>query len=300
MEEEIKQFVVIGGIVILFIFCIIALTGFYTVGNGERSVVLTFGNPSNTVYSEGLHYRIPFVQKVEIFDTKTQTLKFDNVNRQGTDSEYTSMFAASKDLQDVQVAIVINYKLKESDVLKTFKSYGSQHIYQSNVVEPIIREVVKSVSSRYTAEELVTKRTQYSKDVEVTLSEVLLTKSSMLEKFNVVNFEFSKSFSDAIELKVTAEQNALTSKNKLEQIKFEAEQNVATAEGLKKAKILNAEAENEAKILDAKANAESIRLIDEQLRKSPQYIEYYKLQKWNGALPKVTGGSSTLVSVDTN
>src|SRR3990167_6285028 len=43
------------------------------------------------------------------------------------------------------------------------------------------------------------------------------------------NFDFSASFNAAIEAKVTAEQSALAARNKLEQIKFEAEQKVASA-----------------------------------------------------------------------
>jgi regulator of protease activity HflC (stomatin/prohibitin superfamily) len=60
--------------------------------------------------------------------------------------------------------------------------------------------------------------------------------------FNIVNFDFSKSFNDAIEAKVTAEQNALAEKNKLEQVKYEAEQKVVAAEAQAKAIEIQAKA----------------------------------------------------------
>ena len=40
----------------------------------------------------------------------------------------------------------------------------------------------------------------------------------------------------------------------------------------------------------AEAEAKAISLIEEQLTKSPNYIEYYTLQKWNGVLPQVMSG----------
>jgi len=77
--------------------------------------------------------------------------------------------------------------------------------------------------SGFTAEELITKREQVREDIK--------NHDILVDEFNIVNFEFSKIFNEAIEAKVTAEQQALAAKNKLEQIKFEADQKVAEAKG---------------------------------------------------------------------
>jgi regulator of protease activity HflC (stomatin/prohibitin superfamily) len=46
---------------------------------------------------------------------------------------------------------------------------------------------------------------------------------------NIVNFEFSAAFNLAIEDKVKAEQEAFTEQNRLEKIKFQAQQKIETA-----------------------------------------------------------------------
>ena len=43
-------------------------------------------------------------------------------------------------------------------------------------------------------------------------------------------------------------------------------------------------------VAQANGTANSIKLIENQLQKSPNYLKYYALLKWNGILPTVTGG----------
>ena len=108
----------------------------------------------------------------------------------------------------------------------------------------------------------------------------------VVDDFNIVNFQFSEQFTVAIEAKVTAEQQALKAERDLQRIKVEAQQIEAAAVGIKNQKIEEATGE-----------AEAIRLIEEQLSRSPQYIEWLKITRWNGILPQVTGGAIPFVDV---
>jgi regulator of protease activity HflC (stomatin/prohibitin superfamily) len=173
-------------------------------------------------------------------------------------------------LQDVKIAVVVNYHQDAEKVNKIYQQYGSS--YQTNVIEPMIREAVKSVSALYTAEELVTKRTEFSDKVTNVLLERLASKDAVLERFNVTNFEFSNSFNQAIEAKVTAEQNALAAKNKLEQVKFEAEQ----------------------RLTEAKAEAEAIKIQAQAITQQggKEYVNLKAVEKWNGTLPAQMLGNS--------
>jgi len=74
---------------------------------------------------------------------------------------------------------------------------------------------------------------------------------------------------------VTAEQEALAAKNKLERIKFEADQRIA----------------------EAKGKAEAMRIESEALKSNPEILQLRTLEKWNGILPQVTGGSIPLVNL---
>ena len=147
------------------------------------------------------------------------------------------------------------------------------------IIEPIIREVIKSQAALYTAEELVTKRAEFSNKVSAMLSEKIGSKDSVFERLNITNFQFSESFSKAIEAKVTAEQNALAAKNKLEQVKFEAEQRVAEAKG-------EAEA--------IKIQAQAI-----QAQGGKEYVNLKWVEKWNGILPTtILGDSVPMININ--
>ncbi|HTG73268.1 MAG TPA: alpha-hydroxy-acid oxidizing protein, partial [Terriglobia bacterium] len=82
---------------------------------------------------------------------------------------------------------------------------------------PAMQEAIKGSTAKFTAEELITKREQVRDDIKNQLRTKLKEHDILVDEFNIVNFEFSKIFNEAIEAKVTAEQQALAAKNKLEQ-----------------------------------------------------------------------------------
>lgn len=245
------------GITILVIIALVLIFGsFGTVSAGERGVKTRLGAVVDVI-DPGLYFKLPFIEGVEKMEVKTRTVNYDKGGDNGDDkATVDNLFGASKDLQDVAIGVVVNYHINPTKVDLIYSQYRSVENYESNVIEPMIRETVKSTSAQYTAEELVTKRVEFGDKVNLILSERFGTKDAILERFSVTNFEFSKEFTKSIESKVTAVQNAEAAKNKLEQIKFEAQQTIETA----------------------KAQAESIR-IQAQAITSQGGADYVKL-KW--------------------
>ena len=274
VNKVIKKAVTTG--VILFLLLIVVFSSYTIVGPGQRGVIVQFGKVSDRVMGEGLNFKMPFRDNIIKINVQTQTVKFDNQLDKGDATEASSLFCATKDLQDVQIAVIVNYHLDANKVNKTYQQYGST--YQSNIIEPIIREVIKSQSALYTAEELVTKRAEFSDKVSTILTEKISGRDSVFERLNITNFQFSDSFSKAIEAKVTAEQNALAAKNKLEQVKFEANQRVAQANG-------------EAEAIKIQANAI-------QAQGGAEYVKLKWVEKWNGALPTTSLGADSVPLVN--
>ena len=261
-----KKLIAVG--VVLLMMFILFLSSFGTIGAGERGIQTRLGKIVGII-PQGPYFKAPFVDDVHIIDVRTRTVAYDNGG---------ALSAASKDLQDVSIQVAVNYHIDPTKVDAIFASYSSTDSYERNVIEPIIRETVKSTSAQFTAEELVTKRAEYSDKVNTLLGERFAGKDSVLERFSVTNFAFSKSFTEAIEAKVTAVQNAEAQKNKLEQVKYEAQQSIETA----------------------KATAESIR-IQAQAVTSQGGADYVKLkwiEKWNGNVPSTTlGGQDFMVNL---
>lgn len=119
--------------------------------------------------------------------------------------------------------------------------------------------------------------------MKTNLAEKLRERGIIVEEISIVDFKFSPSFTEAIEKKVTAEQNALASKNKLEQIKYEAEQTVTTAK---------AQADS-LKLLQQSATIETIEL--QRLK-----VQQSAIDKWDGKLPMVTGNAIPFISLGSN
>jgi len=258
--------------VIALVVLILFLTSFGTVGAGERGVKTRF-NKVVGVVQPGLYIKMPIFEKVAKMDVKTQTINYDKNGAEGDSSESSQLYGASKDLQDVSIGVMVNYHVDPEKVVDIYTQYNQVSNYSQNVLEPIVRETVKSVAAQYTAEELVTRRSEYSEKVNLALVEKFSGKSSVMERFSITNFEFSKAFSKAIEEKVTAVQNAEAQKNKLEQVKYEAQQTIETA----------------------KATAEAQRISSAALaaQGGSDYVQLKALEKWDGRLPtQMVPGSS--------
>ena len=257
----------------------IVLSSFGTISAGERGVKTRFGAVVGTL-QEGLYFKLPFFEKVAKMEVKTRTVNYDKNGAEGDSEDTSQLSGASKDLQDVWIGVMVNYHINPEKVAEIFSQYRSVETYEANVIEPVIREVVKSTSAQYTAEELVTKRAEYSDKVNVILQERFMAKDSILERFSVTNFEFSRAFTQAIETKVTATQNAEAAKNKLEQIKFEAQQQIETA----------------------KAEAESIRIKAQAVTQQggKDYVQLQAIEKWNGVLPNQMVPGSTVPFINLN
>ncbi|MEO8070282.1 MAG: prohibitin family protein, partial [Acidobacteriota bacterium] len=200
----------VGGVIALIL--LFWLSPFGTIAAGERGVHLRFTAVTGRTFGPGLYFRIPLIDSVQPMDIKIQ-------------KEEMKADAASKDLQTVHIVVALNYHIDPDKAAKIYQEVGLQ--YKERIIDPAMQEAVKASTAKFTAEELITKRELVREDVKAQLRSRLLERDLLVDEFNIVNFEFSKNFNDAIEAKVTAEQQALAAKNKLEQIKFEADQKIA-------------------------------------------------------------------------
>ena len=245
----------------------LALNSFVIVNAGQRGIVLQLGAVRPVVFTEGLHFKIPFIQTVIPMEVRVQK----------SQSEQT---AASKDLQTVSTTVAVNFHLDPNQVNKLYQSVGLS--YGERIVDPAIGEAVKAITAQYTAEELISKRSEVSSKIKETLSSKLATYYMVLDEINITEFKFSQEFNNAIEQKQIAEQQALKANLDLQRIEIEAKQ----------------------KIEQAKAEAESLRLQKQEV--TPELVKLREIEakmkaieKWDGKLPNVTGGAVPFIDVNT-
>jgi prohibitin 2 len=247
-----------------FIFIIIILAeSVVIVQAGHRGVVLYLGAVENRVLGEGMHFIVPFAEQV--IQLEVRTLKYQ-----------AEASAASNDLQEVQTVIALNYHIDPNDANAIFQQLGAD--YSDRIIAPTIQESVKASVAKFNAEELITKRETAKGVIADAIRNTLSDRDIVVETVFITDFKFSRAFADQIEQKVVAFQKFLTEQNNLRAIQVIANQTVVQAEAQARANI-------------AKANGESqaIRIINEQLRQNPQYLQWQGINRWNGQLPYSLG-----------
>ena len=273
-KAPVKGGLIAAIIIIIILLIIVFSSAVAIVPAGSTGVVTTFGKVSESTYSEGFHLKVPFAQEVVIVSNKIQVYE-------------TDASAVSKDLQTVNSKIAVNFRVRSDASASIYKNIGPD--YQQVILMPAVQESMKAISAKYTAEQLITERNQVGQEIKDQLESKVSDYGIQIEKFNIVNFDFSAEFNSAIEQKQVAEQNLL--KTRTEQ---EEQLVIADADAQKKIKAATAEA-NAIK-LKADAQAEANKVIAESL--SDTLIRYQTIDKWNGQLPKVASSADPLIAMD--
>lgn len=231
---EIKVAKIISHILLVVVFLVFIFGSFGTVDAGDRGVKVRLGNVVGTV-EPGLYFKFPFIDQIHSIDVRTQGVIYEREN---------PLTAASSDLQDVSVAVVTNYHVDPNKVVELYKQYRTLQNHEEIVIRPIVRDTVKAISAQYEAGQLVTKRQEFAEKVAQKLNERLNGAFIVVEQSNITDIKFSPEFTKAIESKVTAVQNAEAAKNKLEQIKYEGQQTIVSAQAQAEAIKIQAQAIN--------------------------------------------------------
>jgi len=248
--------------IIFGIFALIIVFGtFGTIGAGERGVLLQFGAVKDRVFNEGLYIKIPLIQRVVTVDVKIQ-------------KDEIPASASSKDLQIVTSKIALNYHLDPMSVNKIWQEVGKN--YNARIISPAIQESVKAETAKFTAEELITKREIVKEQIKANLAVRLLQNFIIVDEFNIIDFDFSAAFNEAIEAKVKAEQLKLKADRDLERIRIEADQRVAEAQG----------------------KAQAIQIEAQALRANAQIVELRWIEKWDGKVPTYWGEASPFIGIN--
>ena len=241
---------------------ILLLFGSFTIVNsGEIGLKVRFGKITNTTISEGINWKIPGIEKIVKVNVKVR--KYENE---------TALSTSSKDLQIINNIIInVNYQIDNTKAVSLYKNVGNN--YEDVVITPAIQESVKSIISQYTAEELVTKRSEIANAITDNLNQKLNSYGINILSTAIKNFDFSAEYNAAIEKKAVAEQNVLTAQQELEKTKIDAEAKKVKAQG------------------DADANI----VLEKTLTKDVLLQQF--IEKWDGKLSTVSGNENGFINI---
>jgi len=270
LELNVGKVGVFLGIIFLVVLALFSLNPLILVSAGQRGVLLEWGKPI-AVLGEGIHFRIPVMQSAAILNVRTVKYEVDAAS-------------ASRDLQDVNTKVALNYHLDPTKTMETFREIGGNENVELAVIAPAIQESVKASTAGYNAEELITLRPAVKQKIEEQLFKRLSDRGIIPETLSITNFAFSPSFTQAIEAKQVAQQQALQAENVLQKVRVEAEQTVASAQG-----------QANATLTKAKAEAQAIQIQGEALKLNTNILTLRYIEKWSGNLPNVVGQNTGLL-----
>lgn len=281
----------------VFLALIVLPNCFATVPVGSTGIMLTMGKVEDTALPEGMHFKIPFVQRIVSMDNRVKKLEL-------------STEAFSKDIQTVSATLAVNYRLQTEKTFEIYKTTGTA--YEDNLIVPATHEVLKSVCAQYTAEELISKRAESSDKMRDELDAKLSQIGISITDFNIIDFDFSDEFISAVESKQVAEQlkkkaateneTAIAQAEREKQVSIkqseaEAERVRIAAEAQAQSTLIAAQAEADAVKLAADAEAYRLEQIGRQL--TDKTILNTLADNWNGELPGVIGaGAAGILNLD--
>lgn len=238
---------------------------FYIVDGGHRGVVKQFGAIQPTELEEGLNVINPFTQKVDDWDVR--------IFKREDKAE-----AVSKDLQTVSTVAALNYHVNPAKAAELKQKIGAD--FDTVTIAPAMQESIKAITAKYTAEELVQKRSIVRNEIKEMMTGKLSPNYIIVDDFSIVNFSFSPQYAASIESKQVADQQSQKAQYELSRIKIEAEQKIASAQ----------------------AEAESLRLQKDQI--TPELIKLREIEmqtiainKWDGKLPDTMAGAMPFLNV---
>lgn len=251
---------------------------FYTIDQGERGVLLRFGKVIG-VEDSGLHFKVPFVDRVKKMTVRTVKWLLP-----------TAVY--SKDIQGAEVKISLNFHLNPASVGDIYASAGTS--YEEKLILPQLLSVSKDVFGRYNAVSIVQAREELSKEICKALEAKFAPIGIVIESVQLENIDFSDSYEKSVEERMKAEVEVQKVKQNLEREKINAEMMRTKAKGEADAKIAQAEANAKAIELVGRAEAEAIRAKSEAMKANPDYVRMLQAEKWDGRLPQSIVPSSSV------
>ncbi|KAI3632176.1 hypothetical protein MIR68_006158 [Amoeboaphelidium protococcarum] len=189
----------------------------YDVPGGHRAVIFDrFQGVKKDVINEGTHFLVPWLQRAITYDVRTKPRNI-------------STTTGSKDMQMISLTLRVLHKPDVKRLPVIYQSLGLD--YDDRVLPSIGNEVLKAVVAQFDAGELITQREIVSAQIRGDLVKRAKEFNILLEDVSITHLTFGQEFTNAVEQKQVAQQEAERARFVVEKAEQEKLAAVIRAEG---------------------------------------------------------------------
>lgn len=226
----------------------------------------------------GTHIVIPVVQSATIYPIEQQQYTMSGIPSEGQVSGNDAVRGRTSDGQEVFLDISVLFGISPEEANTVHIRW--QNRYETDFVLPTIRGLAREVISRFRAEDIFgEQRAAVEDSLEELMAARMDAEGFVLTDLLIRDVTFSQAFTDSIERKQIAEQQALEAAFRVQEEIQNANRVREQARGARDAAISEAEGQAQAIVLRAQAQAEALRLVSEQLAANPSLIQYEYIQQ---------------------
>lgn len=259
--------------------------GFYTVAPGERGVLIRLGSILR-VSEPGLHFKIPWIDRVQPISVQTHVLRLDRVE------------SYSKDQQPADMRISVNWEIPPSVVADVVSEFGTEQQMVDRLIAPRVHSEFKVVFGQFTAVTAIQERGKLTIDATAALQHAVQGPVRIVS-LQIENIDFSEAYEKSIEQRMLAEVEVQKLRQNAEREKVQAEITVTVARANADAVRQKAMADAESIRLRGEAEAAAIRARGAALKETPGLVDLAAVERWNGVLPSqmIPGGSLPFIEL---
>jgi len=201
--------------------------GWREVGAGPVGVKTRFGAVQEGTLLPGLHWIIPAVDNITVFDGRVQAYNFEDID------------SVTRDLQSVQLSGLINFRIDSAKADRILQEVGQPADYAQKVFLRPSNTALKEITPEYDAFNVISNRDEIGQRTLANLRERMEEFNIIVERVSVENIRLNDQFLASVEAKQIAEQD-------LARANFEADRDVRLAEGARDARVTRAAGESQA------------------------------------------------------
>lgn len=225
------------------------------------AIVFQFGSVARIIErNPGLHWKIPFVQNVRIFDTRIQTI----------DSEPPSPFNTA----DKQNVVVDSYvKWRVTDVVSFYRNLGNESTATARLQQIVNNALYAEIGKRAQNEVITTKREEIMQQVLRRSNAESRLMGVQVVDVRLKRVDYSQRVSDSVFNSMRAERKRVASEKRSEGNRANI---TIKAEADKQSETILANAYNEAQEIKGRGDAKAAQIYAQAYSANPEFYKFYR------------------------